>query len=116
MYGLRSLVPRFRECLEMILSCGERTLVVSRKAGSLRGLMAPANRCAGVDRDSWRGDLFEPCRDLYGLIHARYIVTGRGLEQMVRSALKTRSPHCTLTDARVVAVGQGGQLVLWQLP
>lgn len=61
MYGLRAVIPHYRDCLELLLDAA-----------------------AGSDRDDWDGPLFEHARDLFGLIHQRFILTTRGLAMMAQ--------------------------------
>mmetsp|Transcript_18192 Transcript_18192/g.31883 ORF Transcript_18192/g.31883 Transcript_18192/m.31883 type:complete len:271 (+) Transcript_18192:133-945(+) len=56
LYGLRQLVPRFSECLDVIL-----------------------DRMGPDDSDE---DISSASCELYGLIHARYIISNSGLEAM----------------------------------
>ena len=42
---------------------------------------------ASTDESDVEGDLQQHAIDLYGLIHARYIVTSRGLDAMVKSSV-----------------------------
>ena len=60
LYGLRSVIPNFRACLNVILDVSDST---------------------HLDADQ---DLDACVMDLYGLIHARYIITKRGMDRMVR--------------------------------
>ena len=60
LYGLRSIIPNFRACLNVILDVSDST---------------------HLDSDQ---DLDACVMDLYGLIHARYIITKRGMDRMVR--------------------------------
>lgn len=64
LYGLKGVVNNFERALEMILgdAPGDRDLMEKRFF-----------------------DLYKDAVDLYGLIHARYIISPRGLSQMVRS-------------------------------
>ncbi|KAA0146389.1 hypothetical protein FNF29_08075 [Cafeteria roenbergensis] len=73
LYGLRSMVPHFRDCIEMILDI---------RSGSER------------DREDWSGALFEHARDLYGLIHARFILTSRGMLKMLHKYEDLEFGHC----------------------
>ena len=71
------------------------------------------------DRDDWSGALFDHAKDLYGLIHARFILTSRGMVKMVsvchqdrfqtsRAMLRQRSPRsCTKTTRLYTKVGSG---------
>mmetsp|Transcript_10764 Transcript_10764/g.25680 ORF Transcript_10764/g.25680 Transcript_10764/m.25680 type:complete len:259 (-) Transcript_10764:90-866(-) len=61
LYGLRAVIPHYRDCLELLLDAA-----------------------AGSDRDDWDGPLFEHARDLFGLIHQRFILTTRGLAMMAQ--------------------------------
>jgi hypothetical protein len=65
LYGLRSVVPNYRECIDMILDFHSNS---------------------EEEPDDWSGELLTSARDLYGLIHARFILTTRGLQLMVRCA------------------------------
>lgn len=48
---------------------------------------------AGEDRD-YDGKLYRSAIDLYGLIHARFILTSRGLELMARKLLRNDFGTC----------------------
>lgn len=83
LYGLRSIFARnFRDCHDIILG--------------------PAPRS---DAEGEGHHLFALARNLYGLIHARFIVTLRGVQLMVRAALgaASRAPRASPGPARAVA-------------
>lgn len=61
LYGLRSFIPHFRDCLDMILDCGSDS---------------------DPEPEEWSGNLYTNARDLYGLIHARFILTNKGMNLM----------------------------------
>jgi casein kinase II subunit beta len=64
LYGLNKIIPNFRESIRLLLS----------DAQSVEGCLS-----AG-----WTGPPYQHLLDLYGLIHARYIVTTQGLNKMRR--------------------------------
>jgi casein kinase II subunit beta len=59
LYGLRNIIPNFRACLNIILDVADSH---------------------NIDHES----IDQQAMDLYGLIHARYILTKRGMERMLR--------------------------------
>lgn len=61
LYGLRGIIPHFRDCLDMVLDCGSDS---------------------DPEPAEWSGRLYKHARDLYGLIHARFILTGKGMAHM----------------------------------
>ena len=63
LYGLRTAVTNYKECLDLILD------------------YAPES---DPEPEEWSGPLAKQARDLYGLIHARFIITQRGQQLMVR--------------------------------
>jgi hypothetical protein len=63
LYGLRNAVQNYKECLDIILD------------------YAPES---DPEPEEWSGPLAKHARDLYGLIHARFIITQRGQQLMVR--------------------------------
>ena len=67
MYGLRNEIPHFRSCLNVILDIADHSMDPKAEA-----------------------TLDQHVMDLYGLIHARYILTKRGMDKMVRLALLWR--------------------------
>ena len=69
LYGLRACVSNFSDCLDLILDR------------------------IGPDDDSDDSHLTQSACTLYGLIHARYIITAHGLDAMYTKV-------GTLTDAR----------------
>ena len=60
LYGLRTVIPHFRTCLNIILDVADSHT---------------------IDHES---NYDQHAMDLYGLIHARYILTKRGMERMLR--------------------------------
>ena len=60
LYGLRAVIPHFRTCLNIILDVADSHT---------------------IDHES---NYDQHAMDLYGLIHARYILTKRGMERMLR--------------------------------
>ena len=68
LYGLKTIIPDFRACLDLILS--------GPSSSTLEGLADPH---------------YADAKDLYGLIHARYILSARGLTLMVRRARGRRA-------------------------
>ena len=64
-----------------------------------------------------RTDLFKNARNLYGLIHARFILTSRGVQLMVRACPRCRPP-ARLRGARPPATlpFRSSPLTLSQMP
>ncbi len=60
LYGLRMEIPHFKSCLNIILDISDHTSLAAE---------------AGLDQH---------VMDLYGKIHARYILTKRGMDRMLR--------------------------------
>ena len=60
LYGLRNEIPHFRSCLNVILDIADHSMDPKTEASLDQHVM-----------------------DLYGLIHARYILTKRGMDRMV---------------------------------
>lgn len=69
---------------------------VAGRTGARRRSRTPQPRLRALlaeeSRRHWNGDLFENTRDLYGLIHARFILTTRGLSMMVRWSVRNDDP------------------------
>lgn len=61
LYGLRDEIPAFRQCLSIILDNADHSLDLKTETS-----------------------LEQHAMDLYGLIHARYILTKRGMERMLQ--------------------------------
>lgn len=78
---LDSMERSFRNTRELLIS--SQTHWVSRN--SKQGLLADLLDDAELD-DDVRESIETSARFLYGLIHARYIVTSRGLGKMVSTA------------------------------
>eukprot|EP00656_Telonema_subtile_P024674 TRINITY_DN2684_c0_g1_i2.p1 TRINITY_DN2684_c0_g1~~TRINITY_DN2684_c0_g1_i2.p1 ORF type:complete len:223 (-),score=59.05 TRINITY_DN2684_c0_g1_i2:291-959(-) len=64
LYGLNKIIPNFRDTLRLLLTTAE-----------------DAEICM---EDDWIGPGYQSLLDLYGLIHARYILTTPGLNKMRR--------------------------------
>jgi casein kinase II subunit beta len=89
LYGLRADVRHFRDCLATILDV----------------------RSAEEDH-GWDEALFAQCRDLYGLIHARYILTSQGMAQMlskVESGLFGGCPRADCSNRWMLPMGVSDQ-------
>ena len=71
LYGLRNEIPHFRSCLNVILDIADHSMDPKTEASLDQHVM-----------------------DLYGLIHARYILTKRGMDRMV-SITPTKRPMPT---------------------
>ncbi len=71
LYGLREIVPNFRLCLDIILDRADQDL---ESESNLEAAVA----------------------DLYGMVHARYILTKRGQEAMLRKYRKEEFGTCPL--------------------
>jgi len=64
LYGLSKIIPNFRDSIRLLLS----------DSASVEGCLD----------EGWVGPTYEHLLDLYGLIHARYILTAQGLNKMRR--------------------------------
>jgi len=64
LYGLRNEIPHFRSCLNVILDIADHSMDPKTEASLDQHVM-----------------------DLYGLIHARYILTKRGMDRMVSNTI-----------------------------
>merc|ERR1711935_662417 len=64
LYGLNKVIPNFRDTLRLLLTTAE-----------------DAEICL---EDDWIGPGYQSLLDLYGLIHARYILTTPGMNKMRR--------------------------------
>ena len=70
LYGLRACVSNFSDCLDLIL-----------------------DRIGPDDSDD--SHLTQSACTLYGLIHARYIITAHGLDAMYNKVRKTKDAFCS---------------------
>ncbi len=70
LYGLQAQFEDFSDTVDLILSAPPRS-----------------------DRDGLAHPLYADARVLYGLIHARFILTSKGLTLMVSSGLRSRAPR-----------------------
>jgi hypothetical protein len=80
--GLEQLVPYFDQALDMILDV-ELTDVMTEETQEI------------IENDA---------ENLFGLIHARYIITSRGLQAMVSAASAQLSSHTQSHDARTIGL------------
>jgi hypothetical protein len=86
LYGLRACVSNFSDCLDLILDR------------------------IGPD-DSYDGHLTQSACTLYGLIHARYVITARGLEAMYNKVSRLLFAGCYL-KSRTLGVWSSCSLYL----
>lgn len=63
LYGLKSKLERFDKAMEMVLGC------------------EPSDEDDLMESEVM--DMYRDATDLYGLIHARFILSPKGLQQMV---------------------------------
>lgn len=98
--GLRSLVPHFDSALDVILDndSGSYSVVENRKLNTLPTVtICPTD----IHSDEHQKTIDSAAETLYGLIHARFILTNRGLLAMVpfisscRKSLRSRFPIFT---------------------
>lgn len=87
--GLASLVPFYKEAMEMVLD-------VEPGASAHSRLHARADHHARAEEDEMHRvpdvSIVESSAELlYGLIHQRYILTRQGLQQMVRASSSSSS-------------------------
>lgn len=61
LYGLRAQVSRYKQCVELLLGVGD----------------------SASDREGQEQELYPHAKRLYGLIHARYILTSQGQKHML---------------------------------
>jgi len=93
LYGLSKIIPNFREAIRLLLS----------DAASVEGCLD----------EGWVGPTYEHLLDLYGLIHARYIVTTQGLNKMRRKLQNCVFGNCPergLAEYTVIPVGLSDHL------
>ena len=79
LYGLRAVIPNYLECLSLILDKTGRSILCARN------LMCFVCRFSMCTDDDAEPETLQNAIDLYGLIHARYVITTRGLDAMVSS-------------------------------
>lgn len=93
LYGLSKIIPNFKE--------------------SIRLLLSDSMKVEGCLNEEWIGPSYEHLRDLYGLIHARYILTTQGLNKMRRKLQNEVFGKCPEKDFEmfpVMPVGVSDQL------
>lgn len=93
LYGLSKIIPNFRETIRLLLS--------------------DSTSVDGCLEEGWIGPSYEHLRDLYGLIHQRYILTTQGLNKMRRkfqNEVFGSCPEPDFSDAAVIPVGMSDQL------
>lgn len=83
LYGLRALVPNYQDALNIILDMTgmcvcERSRVLVAVYSAKYDVIASADIPYDEDVPAYAAEL-------YGLIHARYIITAHGLDAMVRT-------------------------------
>jgi casein kinase II subunit beta len=76
LYGLRAVIPNYLECLSLILD----------KTGYQRTFVPLffVTPWLILSDDDAEPETLQNAIDLYGMIHARYIITTRGLDMMVK--------------------------------
>jgi len=93
LYGLSKIIPNFRE--------------------SIRLLLSDSHQVEGCLVEGWIGPSYEQLLDLYGLIHARYIITTQGLAKMRKKMQNNVFGLCSepeFQDCQVVPVGLSDHL------
>lgn len=99
MYGIREVVKHYKEALNLILDVATgtgaaRALVCRPVSGHPTRLPRGAPRVGAPRADSdpepdeWTGPYFSAAKDLYGLVHSRFIITDKGMQQMVCVGLR----------------------------
>lgn len=85
LYGLDEVFPRFKQCIEVILGGAPGSWAVRPGTGRAYVDSHVPSAVAGA-----HGDLVSEAVDLYGMIHARFILTPRGLPAMASAGLAER--------------------------
>lgn len=86
LYGLNKLIPNFRDTLRLLLTIAE-----------------DAEICL---EDDWIGPGYQSLLDLYGLIHARYILTTPGMNKMRRKLQNDTYGFSSLhPEEKVIPIG-----------
>ena len=138
MYGLKTAVNHYREALEIIVGpppdsgayCplpslweGLRTYAARRRSGhcSRRGPALMRAPHAPADNEGIACAMYGEAKDLFYLIHARFIVSSKGLQLMVRRCWRlcshqTRLFHPYPTPPFHLAANQVRAGHVWDLP
>jgi len=93
LYGLSKIIPNFRDSIRLLLS----------DSVSVEGCLD----------EGWVGPTYEHLLDLYGLIHARYILTTQGLNKMRRKLQNNvfgSCPEPQFAESTVLPVGLSDHL------
>lgn len=93
LYGLSKIIPNFRDSIRLLLS----------DSASVEGCL----------EEGWTGPSYEHLLDLYGLIHARYILTSQGLNKMRRKLANNvfgTCPEAEFAESQVLPVGLSDHL------
>jgi len=93
LYGLNKIIPNYRDAIRMLL--------------------AEAASVEGCTEAGWVGPSYQTLLDLYGLIHARYIITTQGLNKMRRKCQNNVFGSCPAPEFSafgVIPVGKSDQL------
>lgn len=93
LYGLNKIIPNFRDSIRLLLS----------DSASVEGCL----------EEGWVGPSYEHLLDLYGLIHARYILTSQGLSKMRRKLHNNvfgSCPEPEFAESSVLPVGLSDHL------
>lgn len=93
LYGLSKIIPNFRDSIRLLLS----------DSASVEGCL----------EEGWVGPTYEHLLDLYGLIHARYILTSQGLSKMRRKLHNNvfgSCPEPEFAESSVLPVGLSDHL------
>lgn len=63
LYGIREVIPHYKEAMQLILDVASDS---------------------DPEPEEWTGSYFNSAKDLFGLIHARFIITEKGMNMMVK--------------------------------
>jgi hypothetical protein len=84
LYGIRESVPHYKEGMSLVRDFAAGELRRSRDGVHLHcrrfvPLLLPDS---DPEPDAWNGEYFEAAKNVYGLIHARFIITEKGMQLM----------------------------------
>ena len=118
--GLNSQVPYYEYALDTILDVESTEAARFSKDQQARAMFAPSLQYRlSTEHGSLHQEAVESAAELlYGLIHARYIITPRGLSMMqekVSSPPPCSQVHCSLAQRELTGVSAVNELPLWPL-